>query len=134
MHWPSFSPYEEERLVARCLRGEDAAWELMFHLYHPRLMSVIKAEMNWHCSTDLAEEIAASIWCSLCSETYSRLRRYDPQVGRLLTYLRALARREIWQKSARRRIADLGNAVPLAARRPRTISNARSLSRNSWTS
>src|SRR5271157_5759933 len=96
---PRFSPYEEERLVARCLRGEDTAWEMMFHHYHPRLVSIIKAEMNWQCSTDQAEEIAASIWCSLCSEAYSRLRRYDPQVGRLLTYLRALARREIWKRT-----------------------------------
>jgi hypothetical protein len=99
MHRPSFSPYEEERLVARCLRGEDTAWEMMFHLYHPRLVSIIKAEMNWQCSTDQAEEIAASIWCSLCSEAYSRLRRYDPHVGRLRTYLKALARREIWKRT-----------------------------------
>jgi hypothetical protein len=98
MNWSSLSRDEEERLVARCLRGEDTAWEMIFHLYHPRLVSIIKAEMNWQCSTDQAEEIAASIWCSLCSETYSRLRRYDPEIGRLLTYLRALARREIWKK------------------------------------
>ena len=68
------------------------------HLYHPRLVSIIKAEMNWQCSTDQAEEIAASIWFSLCSETYSRLRRYDPQLGGLLTYFRALSRREIWKR------------------------------------
>ena len=64
MHQTRFSPYEEEGLVARCLHGEDTAWEVMFRLYHPRLVSIIKAEMNWHCSTDQAEEIAASIWCS----------------------------------------------------------------------
>ena len=98
MHQCSFSSYEEERLVARCLCGEDTAWETMFHLYHPRLVSIIKAEMNWQCSTDQAEEIAASIWFSLCSETYSRLRRYDPQLGGLLTYFRALSRREIWKR------------------------------------
>ena len=99
MHRPSFSPYEEEGLVTRCLLGEDTAWEVMFHLYHPRLVSIIKAEMNWQCSTDQAEEIAASIWCSLCSNAYSRLRRFDPQIGGLLTYLRALVRREIWKKT-----------------------------------
>ena len=32
MYRSSISPYEEERLVARCLRGEDTAWETMFHL------------------------------------------------------------------------------------------------------
>ena len=91
--------YDDEAIVAGCLRGENSAWEAMFRHYHPRLVSIIKAEMNWQCSTDQAEEIAASIWCSLCSEAYSRLRRYDPHAGRLRTYLKALARREIWKRT-----------------------------------
>lgn len=99
MYQPSHQVSEEELIVTRCLRGEYTAWETMFHHYHPRLVSIIKAEMNWRCSTDQAEEIAASIWCSLCSEAYSRLRRYDPRLGRLLTYLKALARREIWKRT-----------------------------------
>jgi hypothetical protein len=90
--------YDDEAIIAGCLRGENSAWEAMFRHYHPRLVSIIKAEMNWQCNTDQAEEIAASIWCSLCSESYSRLRQYDPQVGRLLTYLKALARGEIWNR------------------------------------
>src|SRR5690242_5338600 len=32
---------EEERLIARCLQGEDIAWDTMFTLYHPRLVSII---------------------------------------------------------------------------------------------
>ena len=62
---------DDEATVAGCLRGENSAWEAMFRHYHPRLVSIIKAEMNWQCNTDQAEEIAASIWCSLCSESYS---------------------------------------------------------------
>ena len=90
--------YDDEATVAGCLRGENSAWEAMFRHYHPRLVSIIKAEMNWQCNTDQAEEIAASIWCSLCSESYALLRQYDPQVGRLLTYLKVLARGEIWKR------------------------------------
>ena len=45
-----------------------------------------------------AEEIAAAVWSSLCSEGYSRLRRFDPKAGRLLGYLAAMARREIWRE------------------------------------
>ena len=94
-------PSEEERLVARCLQSEDTAWETMFHLYHPKLVFVIKSMIQGESGMEQAEEIAASVWSSLCSEGYSRLRRYDPHAGRLLGYLACLARREIWRARAR---------------------------------
>ena len=78
MYRPSFSPYEEERLVARCLRGEDTAWEMMFHLYHPQLVSIITAMMHGEGAMEQAEEIAAAVWSSLCSEAFTRLRQYGP--------------------------------------------------------
>ncbi len=95
MNRPSLALSEEERLVARCLRGEDAAWETMFHLYHPQLVSIIQALMHGEGATEQAEEIAAAVWSSLCSEAYTRLRQYDPRAGRLLGYLASMARREI---------------------------------------
>ena len=96
MHLPSLSrDDEEERLVARCLQGEDAAWEMMFHLYHPQLLSIIMALMHGEGATEQAEEIAAAVWSSLCSEAYTRLRQYDPRAGRLLGYLASMARREV---------------------------------------
>ena len=95
MYQPSFSPYEEERLVARCLRGEDTAWETMFHLYHPQLVSIITAMMHGEGAMEQAEEIAAAVWSSLCSEAYTRLRQYDPRACRLLRYLARMARSEI---------------------------------------
>ena len=61
MNLSSLSRDEEERLVARCLRGEGAM--------------------------EQAEEIAAAVWSSLCGEAYTRLRQYDLRAGRLLTYL-----------------------------------------------
>jgi len=95
LNWPSLALSEEERLVARCLRGEDTAWETMFHLYHPQLVSIIQALMQGEGATEQAEEIAAAVWSSLCSEAYTRLRQYDPRAGRLLGYLASMARREI---------------------------------------
>jgi hypothetical protein len=73
MYRSSISPYEEERLVARCLRGEDTAWEMMFHLYHPQLVSIITGFMHGKGAMEQAEEIAAAVWSSLCSEAYTRL-------------------------------------------------------------
>ena len=95
MYQPSHQESEEGLIVTRCLRGEYTTWETMFHHYHPRLVSIIKVEMNCQCSTEQPEEIAASVWCSLCTKAYSRLRRYDPHAGRLLAYLAGLVRREI---------------------------------------
>jgi DNA-directed RNA polymerase specialized sigma24 family protein len=86
---------EEERLVARCLRGDNNAWEMMFNLYHPQLVSIIKAMMHGEGAVEQAEEIAAAVWSSLCGEAFTRLRHYDPQVGRLLGYLASMARGEI---------------------------------------
>jgi len=91
----SLSRDEEERLVARCLRGEDTAWELMFQLYHPQLLSIIRGLMHGEGALEQAEEIAAAVWSSLCGEEYTRLRQYDPRAGRLLGYLASMARIEI---------------------------------------
>ncbi len=95
MQLSSLSRDEEERLVARCLRGEDAAWEMMFHLYHPQLLSIIRVLMRGEGAMEQAEEIAAAVWSSLCSEAFTRLRQYDPRAGRLLGYLASMARIEI---------------------------------------
>ena len=103
MYRPSFSPYEEERLVARCLRGEETAWEMMFHLYHPQLVSIITAMMRGEGAMEQAEEIAAAVWSSLCSEAFTRLRQYDPQACRLLGYLASMARREIRRRRRSKR-------------------------------
>jgi len=100
MHRSSQPSSEEERLIARCLRGEDTAWETMFHLYHPQLVSIIKALLHGEGALEQAEEIAAAVWSSLCCEAYTRLRQYDPRAGRLLGYLASMARREI--RSGRR--------------------------------
>ena len=132
MHRPSFSPYEEERLVARCLRGEDTAWEMMFHLYHPQLVSIITAMMHGEGAMEQAEEIAAAVWSSLCSEAYTRLRQYDPRAGRLLAYLASMARSEIRRARHRSGAAILANAWLLATRQPRTRSAEGSSFRNSW--
>jgi len=87
---------EEERLIARCLQGENIAWDTMFSLYHPRLSLISFIECG--CDKERAEEIAAAVWYSLCSRACSPLQRYDPQAGRLLDYLAGIARREIWKE------------------------------------
>jgi DNA-directed RNA polymerase specialized sigma24 family protein len=95
MNLTCYPPDEEERLIAQCLQGEGTAWETLFHLYHPRLLNIIKALMRNEGGMERAEEIAAMVWGSLCAEEYIRLRRYTPGSGRLLGYLASMARRQI---------------------------------------
>jgi DNA-directed RNA polymerase specialized sigma24 family protein len=107
MHRFSHPLSEEEQLVARCLRGDDTAWHTMFHRYHPQLLSIIKCLVRNENAMEQAEEIAAAVWSSLCNQSYTRLRQYDPQASRLLVYLASIARKELWRgrRSERNRYA-----------------------------
>lgn len=89
---------DEEGLVTRCLNGEHLAWDILFRRYHPRLVTIIRSLMRNGSGPEQAEEIAATIWFSLCSQEFARLRRYNPLAGGLLGYLASLARREIWSR------------------------------------
>jgi hypothetical protein len=103
MYQSSHCPYDEERLVARCLRGEVTAWETMFDFYNPKLVSVIKVLLHGESGAAQAEDIASAVWSSLCSVPYTHLERYDAQAGKLLSHLVALARREIWRERRSKR-------------------------------
>jgi hypothetical protein len=103
MYQSSHFPDDEERLVARCLCGEVAAWETLFEVYHPKLVSIIEVLTRGEKGAEQAEDIAAAVWSSLCTEAGTRLRRYDPQTGKLLSYLAAMARREIWRQRRSKR-------------------------------
>ena len=117
----------------RCLRGEDTAWQTMFRLYHPQLVSIIKCLMHNESGIEQAEEIAAAVWSSLCSEAYTRLRQYDPRAGRLLVYLASMARKEIWRgRRARSGTAMLANARSPQGGHPGRDRPWGSKSRNSW--
>jgi hypothetical protein len=71
---------------------------MLFHLYHPRLVSIIKVLMRGEGAAEQAEEIAAAVWSSLCGEAYGRLREHDERGGPLLVYLAGMARNEIWKR------------------------------------
>ena len=88
-------PLDEVRLVARCLQGEESAWVSLFSIYHPPLLLIVRSFLRREGRAEQAEEIAAKVWCVLCNDTYSRLRRYDPRMGRLLDYLVGMCRNEI---------------------------------------
>lgn len=110
---------ELELLLAQCLNGDGSAWDLMFERYHPHLLSYILYLLRGEGGLELAEEIAAAVWCSLCSDSFIRLRRFDPAIGGFLRYLGLLARGEIW----RRKRADRSRTTreSRAARKESTV-------------
>jgi DNA-directed RNA polymerase specialized sigma24 family protein len=96
MHQIVHIPREEELLVERCLRGDETAWDLLFNMYHPRLVSIIRSLTRGGYLAAQPEEIAAEVWCTLCHGANARLRHFNPRMGRLIDYLAGIARRELW--------------------------------------
>jgi DNA-directed RNA polymerase specialized sigma24 family protein len=95
-------------LVDRCLNGEVAAWEELYAQCHEPLCAAIRAKLR-HGITDpnLVDELAARVWYAVVKNDGELLSRYDPERGgRVITFLRAIARDEIARhfRSEHRRI------------------------------
>lgn len=96
---------EEQRLVARCMLGDKEAWATMFREYHPGLISYLKLLTRlWGGDGEQAEEVAAAVWCSLYVGTDKALKRYNPEAGSLLRFLKFEARSVFsrWLRSEKR--------------------------------
>ena len=94
---PADRATEEQRLVARCILGEQDAWTTLFQDYHSTLVAYIKF-LTPGGSREQAEETAAGVWCSFYCGMAKVLQRYDPQAGGLLRCLKHLARGEVWRR------------------------------------
>ncbi len=81
----------EEALHARCLAGEAGAWQTLFQRHQDKLLAALRRRLG----PDLAEEVAAALWCTLLEEDRAALRRFDPQRGTLGAFLFGMARREV---------------------------------------
>ena len=116
-------PVPDEQLVQLCQEGDQAAWRLLYQRQHAKLLRSIARILDLApADDDLAEEIAARVWCSLVVRDGWRLRAFDPRRGSLAVYLAALARQEIqafYRAQAARPRLDLplrdGQAVDRAA-------------------
>ena len=98
---------EDRQLVDRCLSGESAAWDELYHGFHNGLVATVRLLLGpseW--DINLIDEIVARIWYALVSRDGELLGRFDVRRGcRLSTYLAQLARSEIssFFRSERRR-------------------------------
>jgi DNA-directed RNA polymerase specialized sigma24 family protein len=96
------------QLVNRCVGGEVAAWEELYGRCHEPLCAAIRAKLRQGVADpNLVDELAARVWYAVVKNDGELLARYDPQRGgRVITFLRAIARDELSRhfRSERRRM------------------------------
>lgn len=96
-----------QRLVERCLSGDERAWERLYRECHPPLFRAIKLLLGSDAGDiHLADEMAARVWYALLRDGGRLLASYDPERDSgLSAFLMGLARIEIMRhlRSERRR-------------------------------
>jgi len=114
----------DRTLVDRCRAGDVLAWEQIYRQCHGPLLVAIKVYLGHHAaSEELAEEIAARVWCSLIDDRGALLDRFDFRRGcRLTTFLAALAKKDVLRYLRGERRRQLREASTL--RKPRTAGSA----------
>jgi hypothetical protein len=98
----------DRALADRCLLGDVAAWEEIYHQCHDPLCVSIKSLLGpgFH-DPNLVDDIAARVWYALVKNDGELLDRFDPSRDlRLGVFLRGLARVELMQyfRAERRRL------------------------------
>jgi DNA-directed RNA polymerase specialized sigma24 family protein len=97
----------DQRLVERCLAGDERAWEQLYQECHPRLVRAIKLLLGPDAGdSHLVDEMAARVWYALLRDGGRLLASYDVERdARLGAFLMGLARIEIMRhtRSERRR-------------------------------
>ena len=72
------SPATDQALIDRCLEGEVAAWEQLYHVHHGPLCTSIKAILGGPQSDpELVDEIAAMVWYALVAKDGALLGRFE---------------------------------------------------------
>ncbi|MEM9703970.1 MAG: sigma factor, partial [Planctomycetota bacterium] len=101
----------DRRLVDRCVAGEVAAWQQLYEEYHRPLLRSLSSMLAGAISGELADELAARVWCTLAENDGAALDRYDPRRGaRFITFLRLIARDELkrhFRSEGRRRQREI---------------------------
>ena len=84
--------FENDAGVARCLRGDEQAWELLVD----RLWPVVAGTV-WKCiggarDAHVVDDVCQDVFVKLCADGYRALRRFDPSRGTLERYVAVMAR------------------------------------------
>lgn len=85
----------DQKLIARCLAGDDGAWEDFVHRFLPLITHVANsciAVRTQHPPAQLRDDIVADVMLAMIDNQYRVLRRFRGQ-STLATYLVVVARR-----------------------------------------
>jgi DNA-directed RNA polymerase specialized sigma24 family protein len=97
-------------LLAKCQAGDQDAWKVLKEAIWTRIVPMLARCLKGN--HELAEEIASRTLIALHEFEAFRLKRHDPNRGALLTYLFAIARRELGKELRKRTVR---REVPLHA-------------------
>lgn len=97
----------DQRLVKRCMAGEEPAWEQLYQRYHPKLVIAVKLLLGQDAGDlHLVDEMAARVWYTLLRDGGRLLASYDAERDSGLgAFLMGMARIEIlrYMRAERRR-------------------------------
>lgn len=73
--------FDERKLVARCLTGEETAWIELVRRYSPYVSHAVRSTRKAHSKTAQtepdAEDLVATVFARLCEDDYRRLREFQ---------------------------------------------------------
>jgi len=96
---------EERLLIKKCLAHDGAGWERLYEHYQPGLLKSIPRRMHGKVhDPNVIEDIAQEVWARLLAKDMRRFRTFDPEHGRLGSYLDLLAHwavQQFWKERAR---------------------------------
>lgn len=100
-------PLAERQVIARCLKGDAAAWSIIYQRFQEPLASNVRAFLG-RAGNDrnLVDEICARVWYALVRNNFELLARFDVERGvQLTTFLTLLAKTQarLLMRSERRR-------------------------------
>jgi DNA-directed RNA polymerase specialized sigma24 family protein len=97
----------DQFLVNRCIQGDVAAWEELYHQCHAPLCTTIRTRLGrLGADFQLVDEMASTVWYSLVEHDGRRLTKFNCRRGSILSFIRAIARTEIsnYFRTERRRL------------------------------
>jgi DNA-directed RNA polymerase specialized sigma24 family protein len=113
----------EQDLMARCLTGDQSAWNFLFNTYKApltfQIKSMVKEKSN---DQDLVEEILERVWEALVEKGMDRLRVFDPKRCKLIGYLTTIAGQQYGQMVRSRRKRER-HEIPLHYLNPDSLSS-----------
>jgi len=89
---------EEQLLIRQCLANDSAGWDRLYEHYQPGLLHSIRRRLRGQThDPNVIEDLAQEVWAWLVAKHMRRLRAFDPEQGRLGSYLDLLAHYRVQQ-------------------------------------